>query len=71
MKRLYNLIFSNQRIVRRTERRKQRLEVHWFMFGIIIWKSVLDTETIPRWAYYQVVTLGSTDWKSKFREYIN
>jgi hypothetical protein len=48
----------------------QKLERHWFMFGLKIWTSVIDHETIPEWACIQVATLGSTDWKSKFKEYI-
>jgi len=48
----------------------QKLERHWFMFGLKVWVSTIARETIPKWASIQAATLGSTDWKSKFRDHI-
>lgn len=40
------------------------------IFGIKVWSVEIDRETVPSFAYIQHATLGSTDWKSKFAEFI-
>lgn len=69
-----NLISSEIKVRRYSYRDQyggiQRLEKHYKVFGINIFTTVLDQEDFPAWAHIQVCTLGSTDWKSKFSEYI-
>lgn len=33
-------------------------------------KRIIDTEIVPTWAYIQQATLGHTDWRSKFINYM-
>lgn len=40
------------------------------IFGIKVWSIEIDRENVPSFAYIQHATLGSTDWKSKFAEFI-
>jgi hypothetical protein len=48
----------------------QILLKEWSIFGLKVWSSEIDREDVPSWVYIQQATLGSTDWKSKFSEYI-
>lgn len=48
----------------------QLLQKEFRVFGIVILRITIDEEDIPVWAEIQMATLGSTDWKSKFVEYI-
>lgn len=43
-----------------------KLEVT-YLFGIQIRAKELDREDIPHWHFVQVATLGSSEWRSKFR----
>lgn len=49
---------------------RQYLIKEWRLFGIKVFKRTLDTEDVPVHAIAQVACFGSTDWKSKFAEYI-
>ena len=49
---------------------KQRLVRIYRLLGVKVWTSILDEEDVPLFAVIQVATLGSTEWRSKFREYI-
>ncbi len=40
------------------------------IFGIKVWSIEIDREDVPSFVYIQQATLGSTDWKSKFAEFI-
>ena len=48
----------------------QRLERAIRLFGVCVWRTVIDEENVPAWAEIQAATLGSTEWRSKFAEYI-
>lgn len=48
----------------------QRLERHWFIFGVRVWRQVLDEEVYPSWADIQRCTLGYTEWRSRFAAHI-
>lgn len=49
----------------------QQLEQDWYILGKRVWRTVLDTESVPAWAEIQVSTLGSTEWRSRFASYIS
>lgn len=48
----------------------QKLVKRWRLFGRVIWTKVLDEESVPSFVTIEVATLGSTNWRSKFAEYI-
>jgi len=68
------MITNNIKVLRYTNKKDfdgyQLLIKSFFLFGIKIWTTILDREEVPSWANIQIATLGSTDWKSKFKEYI-
>lgn len=35
-----------------------------------IYRRTIDRETVPSWALIEVAALGSTNWRSKFAEYM-
>ena len=49
---------------------KQYLRKEWRLFGFRVWVKTLDVEDVPVWASVQLATQGSTEWRSKFKEYI-
>lgn len=49
---------------------KQQLVKRWRLFGRVIWTRVLDEEDVPMFAVIERGCLGSTNWRSKFAEYI-
>jgi hypothetical protein len=49
---------------------RQYLTKQWKLFGICVWSCVLDYEDVPVYASVQVATMGFTDWKSEFKDYI-
>jgi|JI9StandDraft_2_1071091.scaffolds.fasta_scaffold303453_1 hypothetical protein len=49
----------------------QKLLKEWRLFGIKVWTAVLDEETVPAWAEIEIGALGSTEWRSKFAEFIS
>lgn len=49
---------------------EQRLVKRWNLFGVCVWKKVLDSERVPAWAVIQEGCLGGTDWRSKFVAYL-
>lgn len=40
------------------------------LFGVRIWSREIDREEVPSWASIQRATLGYTDWRSRFAQYI-
>lgn len=48
----------------------QYLVEETLLFGKVIWRRTLDTEEVPVYAWAQHACLGSTEWKSKFRDVI-
>ena len=50
---------------------RQYLIEEWRLFGIRIWRKVLDWEEVPVWAWVQLATVGNTEWVSKFSYYID
>ena len=49
---------------------QQFLIKEWRLFGIRIWSRELDYEDVPVYASAQAATMGFTDWKSRFAEFI-
>ena len=49
---------------------RQELCRNTLFCGVRIWIRVLDTEEVPIWATIQAACLGSTEWRSKFADYI-
>lgn len=49
---------------------RQYLVKEWRLWGILIWRRVLDSEDVPVYASVGIAVLGSTEWRSKFSEYI-
>jgi hypothetical protein len=49
---------------------QQYLTKEWRLFGVRIWSRVLDYEDVPVYASAQAATMGYTNWKSEFMEYI-
>ncbi len=49
---------------------KQQLVKQWRLFGRVIWTRVLDEEDVPTFAVIECSCLGSTNWRSKFAEYM-
>jgi hypothetical protein len=49
---------------------RQYLTKEWRLFGILIWSWVLDYEDVPVYASVQRATMGYTNWKSEFKDYI-
>lgn len=37
----------------------------WTLFGVRVWKRVIDREDIPRWSLIEKGCFGSTQWKSR------
>lgn len=68
------VLTSRTEVLRYTKRYafggEQRLVRRWYLFGLRIWTTVLDTEEVPAWAEIQLAALGSTEWESKFKEYM-
>ena len=48
----------------------QKLFREYYFFGLKFWSREIDREEVPVWAEIQLNTLGSTEWRSKFAEYI-
>ena len=48
----------------------QNLIKEWRLFGMKIWSKRIAFEIVPDFVIAQAACLGSTDWKSKFAEYI-
>jgi hypothetical protein len=48
----------------------QQLLKEWRVFGVKVWTKEIDREDVPGWAEIQLATLGYTEWRSKFAEYI-
>jgi hypothetical protein len=48
----------------------QELVRRYFICGMCFWTTVIDIEEIPSWAVIELVTLGFSDWQSRFAEYI-
>ena len=48
----------------------QTLVKRWRLLGLPIWMKVLGTESVPSFVTLEVGTLGSTNWRSHFAEYI-
>jgi len=48
----------------------QRLVRVWRLFGMKVWTTVIDEEEVPAWADIESGALGSTNWRSKFYDYI-
>ena len=48
----------------------QKLERAWRLFGVCMFRQVIDTEEVPAWAEIQAGALGSTEWRSRFAEYL-
>lgn len=44
----------------------QKLERAWRLFGVCVFRQVIDTEEVPAWAEIQAGALGSTEWRSRF-----
>ena len=68
-------VFSKKIVVRRYRYKHvfggvQRLQKEIRLVGFLIMRTTIDEEDVPGWAEIQVATLGSTDWKSKFVEYM-
>lgn len=49
---------------------RQVLWKRYRLLGIRIWQKRLGSERIPHWAVIQMASLGFTDWKSSFADYI-
>lgn len=48
------------------------LKREYRVFGIIVWRTIIDSEVAPSWAMIQRNCLGSTDWESRlFKQYRN
>lgn len=48
----------------------QVLERTTRVLGVPVWRSEIDREDVPSWAYIQRACLGYTEWKSRlFNEY--
>ena len=69
-------MISREKTVRRRrfrdpERREEQHLVETVrLFGLPIWRRILDREEIPDWALIQIGAFGSTEWRSKFAEFI-
>ena len=48
----------------------QKLERAWRLFGVCVFRQVIDAEEVPAWAEIQTGALGSTEWRSRFAAYI-
>jgi len=48
----------------------QKLERTWRLFGVCVFRQIIDTEEVPAWAEIQAGALGSTEWRSRFAAYI-
>lgn len=48
----------------------QKLERAWRLFGVCVFRQIIDTEEVPAWAEIQVGALGSTEWRSRFAAYL-
>ena len=48
----------------------QNLVKQYTVFGLVIYSQIIDTEEVPSYARIAHNCLGSTDWKSKFAQYI-
>jgi hypothetical protein len=42
----------------------------WKWRGLTIWKKTLDREEIPAFVWIAMATVGYTNWRSKFKEYM-
>ena len=50
---------------------RQYLTKEWVLFGVCIWRKILDYEDVPVWAWAEMGTCGLTSWKSKFHKEID
>ncbi|AZR95124.1 hypothetical protein BBB39_16200 [Bordetella trematum] len=68
------LIFIRHRVLRFTRSDLTGFQVLYrdrLLFGRIrVWRTEIDREDVPSWAFIAQACLGSTDWESRlFKEY--
>lgn len=50
---------------------KQYLILTFYFLNIPVFRKIEDEEDVPSWASIEMGCLGSSAWRSKFKQYIN